>query len=129
MIPEMVVAGMLMDTGIKDVFVGRPSVMACAEPVTVEPAECVGEERFADGLRGGGYRVGVVVCRETARASCEAALACERALRCGSWEPYGDERVVCVTAAAPRALGRDGSGCWLYEVRATIGEDVSQSRY
>lgn len=119
MIPEMVVAGMLMDAGIKGVFVGRPSVLSCPEPVAVGPAECEGEERFADGSRGE-FRVAVIVCRETATQAAVTALACERALRCGSWEPYGDGRVVRVDAAFPRPVGRDGSGRWLYEVGAVI---------
>lgn len=122
MIPEMVVAGMLMDAGIEGVFVGRPSVLACPEPVAVGLAECAGEERFADGSRGE-FRVAVAVCRETATQAAVTALACERALRCGSWESYGEGRVVRVDAAFPRPAGRDGSGRWVYEVGAVVVVD------
>lgn len=97
MIPEILVAGMLMDAGIEDVFVRRPGVMECPNPVTVGRARYERDERMADGERGT-HRLSVHVCRDVDVEARTAAEACERALKYGSWEKYGDGCVVSVDA-------------------------------
>lgn len=88
MIPEMVVTGMLMDVGVRDVCVEVLSVLACREPVVVGRASRERLERFADGERVV-CRMAVSVCREHATEALFTALDCERALRVGDWEPHG----------------------------------------
>lgn len=97
MIAEVVVAGLLMDAGIEDVFVKRPGIMECADPVTIGRAIDTEARRVAE--------------------------ACELAIRDGSWERYGDDAVVSVEAAAPKFKEQDSSGRYVYEVGATIVAD------
>lgn len=122
MIPEILVAGMLMDAGIEDVFVRRPSVMECPDPVTVGRAEYERDERMVGGERGT-YRLSVHVCRDTDAEAKEAAQSCEQVFRRGSWEKYGDGCVVSVDAGAPAFERCDSSGRYVYALAVEIIAD------
>lgn len=122
MIPEVVVAGLLMDAGIEDVFVRRPGIVECADPVTIGRAVYTKDERMVGGERGS-YSVSVYVCRTVDAEARRIADACERAIHDGSWERYGDGAIVSMDVSAPKFKEQDSSGRYVYEVGATIVAD------
>ena len=113
-----------MDGGIEDVFVRRPGVMECPDPVTIGHARYTRDERMVDGERGT-CKVCVHVCRDTDAEARDAAECCERALKQGSWERYGEDAVVSVDASAPEFKERDSSGRYVYELEVVLVVDRS----
>lgn len=93
--------------------------------------EFVRDARQVDSTERGTLPVGVTVCCDDPRDAEATAHAVERDLRLADWtgENTGwHVRVVAVDTAAPRPLGRDGSGRWLWSLAAvlTIARDFDE---
>ena len=112
-----VAAALLRSLGYGNVFTAPPAPGLCAEPIVLTAGELSRDARLADGAERGTLPVGVTVCCDDPRDAEATAHAVERDLRLADWTG-GDAgwhvRVVAVDTAAPRPLGRDGSGRWLW---------------
>ena len=122
-----VVAGMLRDAGMRDVFTVAVGAAIAPNPTVVLEA---GYERDDEVLHGerGRVRVQVLCVRETDTEAFEAAAGCADAIRTGEWERYreqGDWSVCGVDAGYPKRIGRDRSGRHVYrlDVDLTIERD------
>ena len=119
------IAKMLVDAHFTNCFtkVG-PSALDCAEPIVVLDGAFGRESRQVEEERGT-VTVTVLVVREVAADAESVALALERAVRTGSWEPYADAgpyRIVGIDTTAPSLKERDSSGrfVWSFEVTCTV---------
>jgi hypothetical protein len=118
-----VVAALLRSLGYCNVFTAPPAASLCAEPIVLAAGELVRDARQADGTERGTLPVGVTVCCDDPRDAEATAHAVERDLRLADWtgENTGwHVRVVAVDTTAPRPLGRDGSGRWLWGLAAHL---------
>lgn len=118
-----VAAAILRSLGYANVFIAPPAVRFCAEPIVLAAGEFVRDARQADGTERGTLPVGVTVCCDDPRDAEATAHAVERDLRLADWtgENAGwHVRVVAVDTEAPRPLGRDGSGRWLWGLAAVL---------
>ena len=125
------VAALLRAMGYANVFTCLPPARACCEPIVLAQGAFEREARLADGTERGRVPVDVTVCCEDPRDAEATAHAVERDLRLADWtdENAGwHVRVVAVDTAAPRPLGRDGSGRWLWGLAAvlTIARDFDE---
>ena len=112
-----VAAALLRSLGYGNVFTAPPAASLCAEPIVLAAGEFARDARQADGTERGTLPVGVTVCCDDPRDAEATVHAVERDLRLADWtgENTGwHVRVVAVDTAAPRSLGRDGSGRWLW---------------
>lgn len=126
-----VVAAPLRSLGYANVFTAPPAASLCAEPIVLAAGEFVRDARQVDGTERGTLPVGVTVCCDDPRDAEATAHAVERDLRLADWtgENAGwHVRVVAVDTSAPRPLGRDGSGRWLWGLaaRLTIARDFDE---
>lgn len=126
-----VVAELLRSLGYGNVFTAPPAASLCAEPIVLAAGAWECEARLADGTERGRVPVDVTVCCEDPRDAEATAHAVERDLRLADWTGEGagwHVRVVAVDTAAPRPLGRDGSGRWLWGLAAvlTIARDFDE---
>ena len=119
------IAKLLVDAHFTNCFtkVG-PSALDCAEPIVVVDGAFVRESRQVEEERGT-VAVTVLVVREVAADAESVALAAERAVRMGCWEPYaaaGPYRIVSIDTTAPAFKERDSSGLfvWSFEVACTV---------
>lgn len=124
-----VVAALLRSLGYGNAFAAPPAARLCADPIVVTAGEFSRDARLVDGAERGTLPVGVTVCCEDSRDAEATAHAVERDLRLADWTGKGSGRhvrVVAVDTAAPRPLGRDGSGRWLWGLSAllTIARDL-----
>lgn len=118
-----VVAALLRALGYGNVFTVPPAPRVCCEPIVVSCGEFSRETRLVDGTERGTLPVGVTVCCDDPRDAEATANAVERDLRRADWMGHGagwNLRVVAAGTAAPRPLGRDGSGRWLWALAAEL---------
>ena len=122
-----VVAGMLRDAGMRDVFTVAVGARIAPNPTVVLEA---GYERDDETIHGerGRMRVQVLCVRETDAQAYAAVMSCVDAIRMGTWERYCEQGVwnVCgVHAGYPKRVGRDKSGRYVYrlDVDLTIERD------
>lgn len=126
-----VVAVLLRALGYGNVFTAPPAARLCAEPIVLSAGEFVRDTRQVGGAERGMLPVSVTVCCDDPRDAEATAHAVERDLRLADWtgENTGwHVRVVAVDTVAPRPLGRDGSGRWLWSLAAvlTIARDFDE---
>jgi hypothetical protein len=117
------VAALLRSLGYANVFTAPPATSLCAEPIVLAAGEFVRDARQVDGTERGTLPVGVTVCCDDPRDAEATAHAVERDLRLAGWtgENTGwHARIVAVDTEAPRPLGRDGSGRWLWSLAAHL---------
>ncbi|WP_346697401.1 phage tail terminator protein [Thermophilibacter mediterraneus] len=126
-----VVAALLRALGYGNVFTAPPAARLCCEPIVVAAGEFARDARLADGTERGALPVGVTVCCDDPRDAEATARAVERDLRRADWtgrDAGWHLRVVAADTAAPRPLGRDGSGRWLwgFSLSLTIERDFDE---
>ena len=122
-----VVAGMLRDAGMRDVFTVAVGAQISPCPIVVLEAGYERDDEVIHGERGH-VRVQVLCVRETDVEAYEAAMGCADAIRHGAWERYaeqGDWNVCGMDVGYPKRTGRDRSGRHVYrlDVDLTIGRD------
>ena len=119
------VAGMLGDAHFTSYFTKVcPSALDCAEPIVVTEGAFARDSRQVDEERGT-VTVTVMVVREVAAYAESVAVACEHAVRSGSWEPHAEQwpwRIVGIDTSAPAFKERDSSGrfVWSFDVTCTV---------
>ena len=122
-----VVAGLLRDAGMRDVFTVAVGAQIAPCPIVVLEAGYERDDEVIHGERGR-LRVQVLCVRETDAEAHEAAMGCADAVRLGVWERYreqGEWNVCGVHAGYPKRAGRDRSGRHVYrlDVDLTIERD------
>lgn len=122
-----VVASLLRDAGMRDVFTVAVGAAMAPNPTVVLEGDYKRDGEYTHGERGT-FECRVLCVRETMQEADEAAHAAEEALLYGEWERYreaccGD---ICgIDVGVPRCRGRDRSGRYVYglDVEIAIARD------
>lgn len=124
-----VVAGMLLASGMANVFTVAPSSLLCEEPIVVRWAGFSRESR-QDGEERGTASVEVLVVRETDSGARDAAFLCEAAVRSSgraAWNAEGSgARILGIDTDAPSFRERDSSGrfVWAFTARMAVARGI-----
>jgi len=117
-----VVAAMLREAGLTNVFSVPVSASICAEPIVVVLGDYERLDEVADGERGQ-LLLRVLCVRNVLNDASDVASRCRAVLRAVDWERWataGDVRICGIDVGYPQTRGRDGSGRWIVELEVAL---------